>query len=92
MDRIQSQAAPKEPVVRRWPFVTIIVCDMLLLLLLGFLAYMDLSERIDRVNKIMTVELVILKDRVAQLESAQQFDQMDPSHNKPTPGRAAPRR
>jgi hypothetical protein len=92
MDSIQRQAAPKEPAARRWPFVTIIVCDMLLLLLLGFLAYMDLSERMDRVNKIMTVELVILKDRVAQLESAQQFDQMAPSRNKPIQGRTAPRR
>jgi len=94
MDRPEIEAAPRDtvPAVRSWPFVTIIAADMLLLLLLGYLAYRDLSERLDTVNKTTAVQYEYLKERVDQLEGAQVLDQMDSSHNSPSPRKAAPKR
>jgi hypothetical protein len=101
-DETKYQPVAKEPPASRqtaparsWPFVTIIACDMLLLLFLGYLAYADLGERLSLANKKierMTAEMNLLRDEVVQLKRGQELDQIAPSRGSSNTSRPAPRR
>jgi len=101
-DETQNRSAPVAPLsarpgapVRSWPFVAIISCDMLLLLLLGYFAYADLSKRFEAVNRkveLTAAQVDMLKDRIDQLERGQQFDQIAPPRGRSGTNKPAPKR
>ena len=88
-----GETAGCAPPVRSWPFVAIIVCDMLLLLLLGFLAWFDLGARLDGVrsqNAALRAEVDDLKLRVQQLEAAWEIEHAPKGGQPAVGGRRRP--
>ena len=85
---LRTAAAPR----RSWPFVSIIVLDMLLLLLLGYLGYRDLGEKINeaQARSVSAEQIEELKFRVRRIEESGLF--ATPAPGNPPATRPARRR
>jgi len=79
---------------RSWPFVSIIVIDMLLLLLLGYLGYRDLGEKINaaQARSVPAEQIEDLRNRVRKLEESGLFGTPAPKAGNPPAARPARRR